>query len=107
MSETVPAKDVVGSEDPRAFIWEMLRAQWRFSALYAFVELDLAGWLREEPLSVDALSERGGFDGGALARLLRTAAGIGLVRSLRTEGSPTRFALTPAGETLRGDVRRS
>jgi hypothetical protein len=107
MSETGPgvAKDVVGSEDPRAFIWEMLRAQWRFSALYAFVELDLAGWLRDEPLGVEALAERGGFDRGALARVLRTAAGIGLVRSL--PGPPKRFALTPAGETLRGDVPRS
>ena len=109
MLETVPgeAKDVVDREDPRAYVWEMLRAQWRFSALYAFVDLDLAGWLRDGPLTVEELAERGGFSGAVLARLLRTAAGIGLLRSLRADGRPVRYVLTPVGETLRGDVQRS
>lgn len=100
-------KDVVGSDDPRAFIWEMLRAQWRFSALYAFVELDLAGALRDGPLSVEEIAGRGGFDHSALSRLLRTAAGIGLVRSLRAGNRQVRYALTGAGETLRSDAPRS
>ncbi|MEV4258992.1 methyltransferase [Spirillospora sp. NPDC049652] len=109
MSETMTAeaKDVVGSEDPRAYVWEMLRAGWRFSALYAFVELDLAGWLRDGPLTVAEIAERAGLDRAALARLLRTSAGSGLVRSLRVEGEPVRYDLTDVGHTLRGDVRRS
>ncbi|MFC5184120.1 methyltransferase [Actinomadura harenae] len=109
MSETTAAeaKDVVDSEDPRSFVWEMLRAGWRFSALYAFVELDLAGWLREGPLTVEEIAERAGLDRAALARLLRTSAGSGLVRTLRAEGGPVRYDLTDVGHTLRGDVRRS
>lgn len=109
MLETMPgtAKDVVGNEDPRAAVWEMLRAQWRFSALYAFVDLDLAGWLAAGPLTAEELARRGGFDRDALARLLRTAAGSGLIRSSRTAAGSVEFALTPVGETLRDDTPRS
>jgi O-methyltransferase domain len=100
-------KDVVDGDDPRAVIWEMLRGQWRFSALYAFVELDLAGRLRDGPLTVDVLAERCGADRLALLRLMRTAAGLGVVTSRTTEDGVTTYALTPAGMTLRGDVQRS
>ncbi len=109
MLETLPgtAKDVVDSEDPRAAIWEMLRAQWRFSALYAFVDLDLAGWLADGPLTAQDLAQRAGLHQEALDRLLRTAAGSGLVRSSRTGTGPVQYALTPVGETLRADAPRS
>ncbi|MFF5258089.1 methyltransferase [Actinomadura viridis] len=113
MGETAPAtetpargKDVVDGDDPRAIIWEVLRGQWRFSALYAFVELDLAGWLRDGPLTVEALAGRCGADRVALSRLLRTAATLGVVRSVPTDEGVA-YTLTPAGETLRGDVQRS
>jgi O-methyltransferase len=100
------AKDVVGGDDPRAAIWELLRGQWRFSALYAFVDLDIAGWLRDGPLSAAQLAGRSGADRLALARLLRTATGLGVVRTVPAADGP-RYALTPAGETLCGDVPRS
>jgi SAM-dependent methyltransferase len=100
-------KDVVDGSDPRAVIWQLLRGQWRFSALYAFVDLDLAGRLRDGPLTVPELAERVGGDRVALGRLLRTAAGIGVVRTVVPENGVERYALTPAGETLRDDVCRS
>jgi DNA-binding HxlR family transcriptional regulator len=100
-------KDVVDRDDPRALIWELLRGQWRFSALYAFVDLDLACWLGDGPLSVAALAERSGLDRAALARLLRTVASLGVVRTVKSESEPDRYALTPAGETLREDIHRS
>jgi hypothetical protein len=58
-------------------------------------------------MTVEVITERCGFDRVALARLLRIAAGVGLVRTLRTGDEPPRYALTPAGDTLRGDVQRS
>jgi len=104
---SLPGKDVIDRADPRALIWDLVRGQWRFSALYAFVDLDLAGWLRDGPLSVSELAQRSGFDRGALARLLRTAAGLSVVRTVTSTSGPNRYALTAAGETLRGDVHRS
>ncbi|MFC5754119.1 methyltransferase [Actinomadura rugatobispora] len=104
---TVRDKNVVDDDDPRAQIWEVLRGQWRFSALYAFVDLELADRLGSGPLTVDTLAERCGGDRLALSRLLRTAAGLGIVRSVPGEDGLGRYALTPAGETLRTDVPRS
>jgi len=103
----IDQKDVVDSNDPRVVIWDIIRSQWRFSALYAFVDLDLAGWFGCESLSVRQLAERCGADSPALARLLRTAAGLGLVRSVASENGERVYALTPAGNSLRDDVRGS
>lgn len=100
-------KGVVDDDDPRSQIWDVLRAQWRFSALYAFTDLDIAAWLRDGPRTVAAVAERGGLDQPALARLLRTAAGIGLVSTVRHPGEPLAYALTPAGRTLLDDAPRS
>jgi SAM-dependent methyltransferase/DNA-binding HxlR family transcriptional regulator len=104
---TGTAKDVVSSEDPRSNVWEMLRAQWRFSALYAFVELDLAGSLSDGPRTVEQIAEQGRLHPVALARLLRTAASMGLVSTMREANRPVDYALTPVGETLRSDAPRS
>lgn len=100
-------KDVVDINDPRAIIWDLLRSQWRFSALYAFVDLDLAGCFRDRPLSVGQLAELRGVDSRALGRLLRTAASLGLVKSLPSENGLRMYALTPAGNSLRDDVHGS
>jgi hypothetical protein len=107
IDHTSDDKDVVDSADPRALIWELLRGQWRFSALYAFVDLGLADSLRDGPLTVAELAERCDVDRDALARVMRTSAGIGVVRTVRSEGDLTTYALTPAGETLCGDAKRS
>ena len=105
--ETAGVKDVVGSSDPRAVIWDLLRAQWRFSGLYAFVQLDLAGYLGDGPLTIRELAQRCGADEMALFRLMRTAASMGIVSTVTAEDGPAVYALTAAGHTLRGDVDRS
>ncbi|MFC9848524.1 methyltransferase [Streptomyces sp. NPDC060223] len=97
------AKDVVDESDPRALIWDLLRGQWRFSALYAFVDLDVAGALCDGPLPVPELAEKLGVDRVALGRLLRTVAALGVVRSEDVAGTP-RYRLTPAGESLCADA---
>ncbi|MFJ7277128.1 methyltransferase [Kitasatospora sp. NPDC098663] len=100
-------KDVVGGDDPRAVIWEVIRGQWRFSALYAFVELDLARWLSERPMGVSELAGLCALDEGALARLLRTNATLGVVRSVPDGKGGSRYALTEAGRTLDAGDERS
>ncbi|MFE7562343.1 methyltransferase [Kitasatospora sp. NPDC057500] len=100
-------KDVVGSDDPRAVIWEVIRGQWRFSALYAFVDLDLARRLSERPMGVAELAGLCAVDEGALARLLRTNATLGVVRSVPDGEGGTRYALTDAGRTLDAGDERS
>lgn len=103
----VPEKDVVDKDDPRAVIWDLLRSQWRFSALYAFVDLDIADWFKDEQLSLEQLAERGGVDAFALSRLLRTAASLGLVRTAAAENGVGKYELTAAGQALRTDAHAS
>jgi hypothetical protein len=97
-----PEKDVVGHDDPRALIWDLLRGQWRFAAVYALVDLDVAAALRDGPLATDEIAERCGLDRVALGRLLRTVAALGVIRTV-PDGSG-RYVLTEAGEYLRADV---
>ncbi|RSN71760.1 MULTISPECIES: methyltransferase [Actinomadura] len=96
-------RDVVDDADPRALIWDLLRGQWRFSALYAFVELDVAGALGDGPLTAGELAERLGVDRVAVGRLLRTVAALGVARSVGGPETP-RYALTAAGDSLRADA---
>ncbi|QNP75108.1 hydroxyneurosporene methyltransferase [Streptomyces roseirectus] len=103
-----PAPDsVVDGDDPRALVWDIIRGEWRFSALYAFVALDLARWLRDGPLDVAELARRCGADAGALARLLRTNAALGVVRTVSVREGRRCYALTPAGLTLHGGAEHS
>ncbi|WP_181803806.1 methyltransferase [Streptomyces shenzhenensis] len=104
-----PVKDVVDSDDPRAVIWDVIRGQWKFSALYAFVELDLARWMDGGSVGVRELAERCGLDAVSLARLLRTNATLGVVTTAGADGGPgdERYALTAAGRTLRAGDERS
>jgi O-methyltransferase domain len=100
-------KDVVVTEDPRAAIWGLIRGQWRFSALYAFVDLGLADRMAAGPVAVGELAEQCGLDALALARLLRTNAALGVVRTLEGAPGERRYELTEAGHTLREDDERS
>lgn len=98
MPEPVPA-------DPQAAapVWEIIRGLWRFTALHAMTELGCADELRDGPLSTAELARRCGADPAALERVLRTLAGAGLLVS----PAPGRYALTPAGATLRRDAPAS
>lgn len=66
-------------------------------ALYVTAKLGIADLLAAGPRASDDLAKASGADPGALFRLLRAMASVGLF----TEVSPRRFGLTPMGETLK------
>jgi hypothetical protein len=69
-------------------------------ALYVVAKLDIAGLLADGPRTSDDLAEATGTHAGALYRVLRFLAGVGLF----DEVAPRRFSLTSLGVGLRGDV---
>jgi SAM-dependent methyltransferase len=88
-----------GSEhdgDPRAPIWDLLSGSWKFAALHAFVDLRCADHLQDGPLTVEELADRAQADPTSLGRLLRTAAALRLVTTVR----PGTYALTDSGAVL-------
>jgi ubiquinone/menaquinone biosynthesis C-methylase UbiE len=68
-------------------------------AVQLAAELGVADLIGDAPRSADDLAEATATHRGALYRLLRALAGVGLF----TEVEPGRFGLTPAGEQLRAD----
>jgi O-methyltransferase domain len=100
MPET--SKDNTAAPAPRAAadgsatLHQMHRAVWRFAAIRALVSIGCPQQLRGGPLPVTELARRCGADAPALARLLRTAATTGLLRT----ASPGTYALTAAGQAL-------
>jgi hypothetical protein len=78
----------------------ILSGSWVAQSCYAVAKLGIPDLLADGPRSVDELAARCGADPGALARLLRGMASIGLFR--RT--APRTYALTAVTEYLRSDV---
>ncbi|MFC4857879.1 methyltransferase [Actinophytocola glycyrrhizae] len=78
----------------------ILSGSWVAQCCYAVAKLGIPDLLADGPRSVDELAERCGADHGALARLMRGMASIGLFR--RT--APGTYALTAVTECLRSDV---
>jgi cyclopropane fatty-acyl-phospholipid synthase-like methyltransferase len=78
----------------------ILSGSWVAQCCYAVAKLGVPDLLADGPRSVDELAARCGADPGALARLLRGMASIGLFR--RT--APGTYALTSVTECLRSDV---
>jgi 2-polyprenyl-3-methyl-5-hydroxy-6-metoxy-1,4-benzoquinol methylase len=74
---------------------------WSSQALYAVARLGIADVLGRDARSADEIATDVGANPGAIYRLLRAAASLGVV----AEDSARRFALTPMGEPLRaGDA---
>lgn len=71
---------------------------------YVYAELDIAGLLDGQPLTVEQLAERTGTDREALGRLLRAAA---VLRFHEIDPDSGRLVLTRFGELLRQDDPRS
>jgi hypothetical protein len=82
--------------DPRAHILDLLSGTWKFTALHAFVDLRCADHLQSGPLTIEELADRCQADPTSLGRLLRTAAALHLVATVR----PGTYALTDAGTLL-------
>jgi ubiquinone/menaquinone biosynthesis C-methylase UbiE len=70
-----------------------------WSILYVAAKLDLAGILRDEPQTSDALAQVTRSHPRALLSLLRGLAGMGIL----THEADGRFGLAPIGQPLRGD----
>ncbi|MCI3275057.1 acetylserotonin O-methyltransferase [Streptomyces cylindrosporus] len=101
-SATVAGYDLVQQPDVSTRQRLMLLANGqRFSAVvYALAELNVADQLAKGPRPVAELAAAVGADEGALYRLLRCAALLGVF----TELDGRRFALTPIAEGLRTDL---
>ncbi|MEV0612486.1 methyltransferase [Nonomuraea sp. NPDC050404] len=89
--------------DPTGPVWELIRGVWRFAALYALVRLEVPQALKEGPRSAEELARHCGAEPAMLARVLRSAAGLGLLRS----ASPGAYELTETGAVLLPDHPRS
>jgi hypothetical protein len=85
---------------PHVQLVQMATAYWASRLLYVAAKVNLADHLANGPQSAAALAVRTGTDAGALYRLLRTLASLGLV----TENGAQQFALTPLGAALKSDA---
>lgn len=82
---------------PPAMLLQLLTGGWVAQTLCVLAELGVADELAGGPLGAAELAQRVGAHAGALHRLLRAAASVGVFRS-EPDG---RFALTPMAEHLR------
>jgi hypothetical protein len=79
----------------------MITGAWVAQAVYVAAELGIADVIAAEgPRSPEHLAERVDADPGALYRLLRALAGVGVF----TERADGAYGLTPLAESLRSDV---
>ena len=84
---------------PSVALMQMITGFWVSSAIYVAAKLGFADHMGDGSMDADELAERVGADSGALFRLLRALASVGVF----TEVEPRRFALTPIGNCLKSD----
>lgn len=90
-----------GHELPPPFaMMQMITGYWVSQVVATLAQLDVADAIAEGKTTVDAIASRAKADPGAMSRLLRTAASLGIVKR-DAEG---RFSTTPLGDTLRSGV---
>ncbi len=82
--------------DLRKQLNDMIRGYWTTQALFVAAELDITGRLAEAPKTADELAAEAGAHGGALYRILRALASVGVY----AEDAEGRFGLTPLAEAL-------
>lgn len=85
------------------FFRKMFEGSWITQGLWAAAELGVADQLSAGSASAEELAARTNSHPGALYRLLRALAGVGVF----AEDSQGRFELTPLGSLLREDVPHS
>lgn len=84
---------------PSVELLTMITGHWRAQAIHAAAKLGIADVLRDGPKSAAAIAAAVGAHPGALSRLLRALASVGVF----TQGKDGRFDLTPMAELLRSD----
>jgi len=87
----------VNEISPKQQLMQLITGMWISQALYAAAKLSIADHLESGPQSATELADKAGCHAGALHRLLRALASIGVFAEL--EGK--RFSLTPLGDCLR------
>ncbi len=85
---------------PPAVLYELATAHYVSRALYVAAELRIADLLAPGPQSSEHLARATGTNADALRRVLRLLVSAGVF----AEEEDGRFALTPVGECLRGDL---
>jgi len=91
------------AQPPQTAMFQMMMGMWVSQIVSATAQLRVPDLIAEGSTTLDDLARGANADAGALRRLLRAAATLGVV----TEVAPKTYALTPLGETLRSDVRGS
>ncbi len=79
---------------------QMITGYWVSQAIYAAAKFEIADLLKDGPKSVEELASASSTDPGALYRLLRALASVGIFAETGTR----QFSLTPLAEPLRSDV---
>ncbi|HUE82338.1 MAG TPA: methyltransferase [Pyrinomonadaceae bacterium] len=85
---------------PQAVLHQMMCGHWVSQAIYVTAKLGIADHLADGPRHIDDLAQTVGGNSGALYRLLRALASVGLF----TEGEQRHFALTPIGACLQTEI---
>jgi hypothetical protein len=84
-------------------LMQLIRGNWVSQSIYAVAKLQIADFLQSGPRPVGELAKKTGCHSGALYRLLRALASLGVFEML--EGQ--RFALTPISDCLCSDAEYS
>jgi len=85
---------------PHQQLDQMITGYWSSQAIYAAASLGIADLLTAGPQTAEQLATATETNAGALYRLLRALASVGIF----AENAQQEFALTPLAECLRGDV---
>ncbi len=88
------------SPPPAEAMFRMITGFWVSQIIGVAAKLGIAEHLHDGPQSADDLARLTGTDPGALFRVLRAAASLGVFQL----SADNRFSLTPLGETLRSGV---
>ncbi|MGW2642833.1 methyltransferase [Streptomyces sp. NPDC001348] len=99
MDATARPEDV-GTHPDFDGMFQIVTSFWVARAVHAATALGVPDALADEPRTTADLAAATGTDPRSLARLLRTLAGVGVLRS-DTDG---RYTTTPLGDALRSDV---
>jgi hypothetical protein len=91
-------------DQPRLeFFKQMFGGSWITQGIWVVAELGIADLLTDGPLTAEELAEKTQTHGGALYRVLRALAGVGVF----TQDAEGRFSLTPLANLLRTDAAAS
>jgi O-methyltransferase domain/Dimerisation domain len=96
-------RETAQDAQPSAILHQLLSGHWISQALCVAAELGVADHMAGAPRDVLELARAVDAHPGALYRLMRALASVGVF----TEVAPRRFALTPVGDCLRATSRTS